>query len=90
MNHNRRNVLKLFGLAPVAPGLFREAIAYQPTISFALAVENFINWSIGSDGGHVNIIKDQPWSKEYRESIMGLVGLAAEMAKQQGRIFSFQ
>ena len=27
---NRRSVLKLLGLAPLAPGLFREAVAYKP------------------------------------------------------------
>ena len=85
MKHNRRLVLKLLGLAPVVPGLFIEAVSYQHPISFALAVENFINWSIRPDGGHVDIIKDQVWSKEYSESIMGLVELATEMTKQQGR-----
>ena len=32
MNHNRRSVLKLLGLAPVVPGLFREAVAYRPFV----------------------------------------------------------
>ena len=85
----RRSVLKLLGLAPLAPGLFREAVVYQHPISLALAVENFINCVIEPEGGHVDIIKDKAWSKEYRESIMDLVGLAAEQAKQPVGTFSF-
>ena len=31
MKYDRRLVLKLLGLAPLVPGLFREAVAYEPT-----------------------------------------------------------
>ena len=38
MNHHRRSVLKLLGLAPLAPGLFREAVAWRTPLTRSMMV----------------------------------------------------
>ena len=56
MKHTRRLVLKLLGLAPVVPGLFREAVAYRPVAKYFLFNSGFLKGGTHFAGGwHVMI-----------------------------------